>query len=153
MIHIQITEIIPQPAEVVFAYLTDPGKIAEYTQIATVITPLAGEWDDNPRAHLAARGWGNLAMGAVQEITESNPGRRYATRTVEDHGWLVAFSAWDLAEGGGATRVTVRHDIQLYSWLRLLTPLVSSLVRETVADEMARLKEELESSTTTREEA
>ena len=153
MIHIQITEIIPQPAEVVFAYLTDPRKIAEYTQIATDITPLESEWNDNPRAHVTARGWGNLVMAVTQEITENIPGRRYATRTVEDHGWLVAFSAWDLAEGGGATRVTVRHDLQLYSWLRLLTPLVSSLVRETVADEMARLKEELESITKTREEA
>lgn len=146
MIHIQVSELISRPAAQVFAYVTDPQKIAEYTQIPAETTRLAVEPGENPRVHVAAHGWGRLAMAATQEITEFIPGRRCATRTVEDHGWLVAFSQWDVTSEAGRTRVTVQHDIEPYSWLRLLAPLLTSLVRETVVDEMARLKEELEAN-------
>lgn len=151
MIHIQVSEWIAQPAAKVFGYITDPRKVAEYTQIPTETTRIAVDPGENPRAHVTARGWGRLTMSAAQEITEYLPGRRVALTTVEDHGWLVAFTQWDLTPEEGGTRVAVRHAIQPYGWLRVLAPLLTSLVRETVEDEMARLKEEVETSSSTAE--
>jgi uncharacterized membrane protein len=137
--------IIDRPAEEVFGFLSvrtnDPVRMASVTD---------SEWLD-PAAPMGVGRRGRMVMQAMgrreflDEVTEYEPGRRIAHRSVA--GLMVIHTACIVEPAGSGCRATVRYEPErLPGGIvgRLTAPLTARLVRRTFRADLARLKHILE---------
>jgi carbon monoxide dehydrogenase subunit G len=77
------------------------------------------------------------------EVTEFEPDRRLAIRG--GLGPLEGTLMYELEPAGGGTRLTNRADLQAHGLAKRAAPLAAGRIREAVAENLAKLKELLES--------
>jgi uncharacterized membrane protein len=137
--------IIDRPAEEVFGFLSvrtnDPVWMASVTE---------SEWLD-PAAPMGVGRRGRMVMQAMgrreflDEVTEYEPGRRIAHRSVA--GPMVIHTACIAEPAGNGCRATVRYEPERLPGGvvgRLTAPLTARIVRRTFRADLARLRDILE---------
>ena len=80
----------------------------------------------------------------VNEIVEHDPPRRLVMRSVKAPFPMTVTYEFESADGGAATRASVRVQGDAGGFYRLAAPLLSAQVRRSVAADLRRLKEHLE---------
>ena len=137
---------IARPPEEVFAYATDPSRLAEW-QESVVSTRIEGSGPPavGSRVVVTRRiGRGERAMTA--EMTELNPPRSWGVRGVDGPVRGNVKGTIDPLDDSARSRVTIELDLQGHGLGKLLVPLV---VRRQAQKEMPtnlrNLKERLES--------
>jgi len=137
--------VIDRPAEEVFGFLSvranDPVWMASVTE---------SEWLD-PAEPMGVGRRGRMVMQAMgrreflDEVTEYEPGRRIAHRSVA--GPMVIHTACLAEPAGTGCRATVRYEPERVPGevvSRLTAPLTARMVRRTFRADLARLKDILE---------
>jgi len=142
---IQASTIIHQPVERVFKFMWDPQIIRLWLPEPNESIPLAAETEQSGvRSRNKVRGWAGITLEYIQEIKEHIPNRKFYTQIHEIHGWIISQSHWDFETVATGTQVTVQHDVELHSWLRLASPILFPIAQKKVEGDLIRLKEILE---------
>jgi uncharacterized protein YndB with AHSA1/START domain len=135
---------IERPPEVVFAYVTDPARFAEWQGDVA-----SARWeDDGPSTvgsrFVTTRRIARREVGQVQEITELDSPRSWAARAVE--GPIRAHARITMAplRNGEASRVTFVLDFDGPGIGRLLVPQVRRIAAKQAPRSYQNLKERLE---------
>ena len=137
-----LTEIARPPAEV-FAYATDPGKLATW-QTNTVSAVVE---DDRPialgtRIREVHRAPGGKQLTSLVVVSEYEPGRVFALRMLEGALPIHARMTFDPAEVG--TRVQFDAHGRASGPMRLAEPFLSVMLKRQFAGYCATLKQVLE---------
>jgi uncharacterized protein YndB with AHSA1/START domain len=140
------TEIARTPAEV-FAYITDPTKLASW-QRNTVSVSQEG---DGPlavgtRLHEVHRAPGGKELESVVEVSELEPDRVFALRMIE--GPLPLDAHLTLEPTAGGTLLTFRGSGEPGGAMRLAGPLLRRALKRQFAQHCANLKRVLEGNPT-----
>jgi uncharacterized protein YndB with AHSA1/START domain len=143
MIDFEVKTVIDRPVNEVFAYVTDPAKLAAW-QTNTVA---AEQLDDGPlrrgsRLREVHRGPGGRELVSTVEVTELEQNRVFALHVLE--GALpidarIAFEAW-----AGGTLLRFRAYGQPRGPMRVAQPLLRPVLKRQFADYCAKLKQLLE---------
>ena len=142
---IQAITIIHQPVEKVFEFTWNPQTIHLWLPEPSESIPLATETEQAvTRSRNKVRGWAGITLEYIQETKEYVPNRRFYTRICEIHGWIISQSHWDFEMVAEGTQITVQHDVELRSWLRLVSPIFFLMAQKKVEGDLIRLKEILE---------
>ena len=123
---------IAQPPEVVFAYLADAENDPEWRPGVVEITRQHGEGVGTRYRQIM--GSGRRRINADIEITEYEPDRRLAFRTVV--GPVRPAGAYELTAADGGTRVRFSLRADLTGPKRLMAP----MVRKTMVSEVGNLE-------------
>jgi len=136
---------IARPPEEVFAYITDPSRLAEWQQ--SLVS--ADSEGDRPLASgtrvntIRRVGRGERTM--TMEVTSMNPPSSWAIRGVDGPVRMSVNGTIEPADGGARSRVEIELDLKGHGIGKLLVPLV---VRRQVAKEhpenLRNLKQQLE---------
>jgi uncharacterized membrane protein len=145
VMRVEASIIIDRPAEAVFRFLSvranDPVWMASVTE---------SEWLD-PAEPMRVGRRGRMVMqamgrrGFLDEVTEYEPGRRIAHRSVA--GPVVIHTACVAEPAGSGCRATVLYEPERLPGGvagRLTAPLTARMVRHTFRADLARLKDILE---------
>jgi uncharacterized protein YndB with AHSA1/START domain len=136
---------IARPPEEVFAYLDDLARHKEWqTQIVSSRVETEGPTRVGTRVS-ETRLMGKREQSATYEITEHDPPRRMAFRTLD--GPIRPFGAEivEPIDGGSRTRFTFELDFEAHGPGKMLLPLARSQARKQVPKDQQALKERLES--------
>jgi uncharacterized protein YndB with AHSA1/START domain len=124
---------IAQPPEVVFAYLANAENDAEWRPAVVEIARAGGE-GVGARYRQVVGGPGGRRIDADIEITEYEPDRRLAFRTVA--GPVRPTGTYELDRADGGTRVRFSLHADLTGAKRLMAP----MVRKAMASEVGNLE-------------
>ncbi len=139
------TEIERPPAEV-FAYVTDPGKLATWqTNTVSAVREDDGPLRVGSRLREVHRAPGGKELPSVVEVAELEPDRAFALRMVEGALPIHADIAFEPTTAGG-TRMRFRAHGQPTGAMRLAQPLLRRTLRKQFAEQCATLKRVLEGS-------
>jgi uncharacterized protein YndB with AHSA1/START domain len=133
---------IAQPPEVVFAYLANAENDAEWRPAVIEIARAHGD-GVGTRYRQVVGGPGGRRIDADIEITEYEPDRRLAFRTVAGPVRPTGTYELDPADGGTRVRFTLRAD--LTGPKRLMAPMVRKAMASEVAN-LENLKRKLEAN-------
>jgi uncharacterized protein YndB with AHSA1/START domain len=135
------TEIERPPADV-FAYATDPAKLATWqTNTVSAVPEGDGPLQVGTRIREVHRAPGGKELPSVVEVSEYEPDRAFALRVVEGVP-IHAHMTFDPAARG--TRVRFRAYGQPTGALRLAQPLLRRTLRKQFAEHCATLKRVLD---------
>jgi uncharacterized protein YndB with AHSA1/START domain len=142
MIDFTVATHIARPPRDVFAYATDPDKLASW-QTNTVS---ATRTDDGPygvgsRLREVHRAPGGKELESVVEVVRYEPDREFALE-VREGTPVHAHLSFDPADGG--TRMRFRAHGSLTGPSRLIEPLVGRMLRRQFTKQVATLKDVLE---------
>jgi uncharacterized protein YndB with AHSA1/START domain len=138
------SEIARPPGEV-FAYVTDPSRLAEWQEsVVSARTEGGGPPTVGSKAVTTRRiGRGERTM--TMEMTNIDPPRSWGVRGIDGPVRAIVNGTVDPLDGGARSRVTIELDFEGHGLGKLLVPLV---VRRQAQKEMPRnlqnLKERLE---------
>lgn len=137
---------IARSPEDVFAYVTDPTRLAEW-QESVVSTRLEGTGPPAVGSRvIVTRRVGRSERTMTAELTERNPPRSWAVRGIDGPVRGNVKGTIEPLEGGARSRVTIELDFEGHGIGKLLVPLV---VRRQAQKELPKnqqnLKERLES--------
>jgi len=142
---IQASTTISQPVERVFEFIWNPQNQRLWQPETIENLPLASEPGQAiGKSRTKVRGWAGLTMEVVEETKEFEVNRRVTAKTSEVHGWITSQNQWDFEPAAGGTQVSVRHEVELHGWLRLLGPLFLPAAQRKVENDLRRLKKILE---------
>lgn len=135
---------IERPPEVVFAYVTDPARFAEWQGD---VVRAGRAYEDPPvvgSRFVTTRRIARTDFGQVQEITELDPPRSWAARAVE--GPIRAHARITIAplRNGTASRVTFALDFDGPGLGRLLAPRVRRIAAKQAPRSYRNVKDRLE---------
>jgi uncharacterized protein YndB with AHSA1/START domain len=123
------TFLVEKPPEVVFAYLTDPAKVAEWQTAKTSVEQLT---DGPPRLGTRFRertkGPGGKEFDQIVEFTEFDPSRRVHVHVVE--GPYPVDGTWTFEPADSGTRVRFVAEGELKGVMRALQPLAKRMLRK-----------------------
>lgn len=144
MIDFTIETEIERPAGEVFAFVTDPGKLASW-QTSTVSAEIEG---DGPvrlgtRLREVHRGPGGKELPSLVEVTEYEPERRFSLDVIE--GALPVNARIGFEPTATGTRVAFNVHGQPGGAMRLLQPLLKIGLKRQFTEHLANLKRVLES--------
>jgi uncharacterized protein YndB with AHSA1/START domain len=142
MIDFTVETPIERPAHEVFAYATDPGRLATW-QTNTVSSELegAGPMGVGSRLREVHRGPGGKEFPSLVEVAEYEPGRVFALRVLEG---TPVHARMTFEPDGAATRLRFRAHGGLTGPMRLAEPLVGRMLRRQFTEQCATLKRVLE---------
>lgn len=145
MIDVTVETEIERPVGEVFAYATDPAKLASW-QTNTVSAEIEGEGPLGlgTRLREVHRGPGGKELPSLVEVTEYEPGRRFGLDVVEGSLPFGARIGFEPTEAG--TRVAFNVHGQPGGATRLLQPLLKVGLRRQFNEHLANLKRVLEDS-------
>jgi hypothetical protein len=147
MKQIKASTIIHQPVKKVFEFMWDPQTIRLWLPEPNEILPPASGADQSiVRTRNKVRGWAGITLEYIQETKELIPNRKFDTELRETHGWFNSQNHWDYKTVAEGTQVAVRHNVELHSWLRLVSPIFFPIARKKVEGDLIRLKNVLEKS-------
>jgi len=130
MATVELSVTIARPVADVYRVLTTPELTPRWSSNAIeehVTTP--GPLRVGTRRHATIRRFGGGTTENEIEVTELEPERRIAVRSVQAP---VPFtSTWSFTPVDGGTRVDWRWDFAMRGWLRLIDPLVGPAFRRT----------------------
>lgn len=142
-VDVTATTVIERPIHEVAAYAGDPSHAPEwYERISSA------EWLTDPpvrlgsRVRFAAKFLGR-PLDYVYEITEWTPGEQVAMRSVEGPFPMRTVYTWRPV-GERVTHMTLRNHGDPTGVARLLSPIVSRLMRRAMRGDLQRLRETLE---------
>jgi uncharacterized protein YndB with AHSA1/START domain len=136
------TDIERSPNEV-FAYATDPGKLATWqTNTVSAVQEGDGPMRVGTRLREVHRVPGGKEVPSVVEVSELEPDRVFGLRMVEGALPIHAHMTFDPTPGG--TRVRFRAYGQPTGAMRLAQPLLARTLRKQFAAHCATLKRVLE---------
>ena len=133
---------IARPADEVFAMLVEPDRLGEWTSMTD------GRWLTEHPHGAGSRAEATMRIGPFRrpfrwEVTDYQPNRRYAIRTLP--GGAVDWSGgYELESTGSTTIVKGYGDVRPNGLLRLLTPMLRAELPKEEAAELDRLKAILE---------
>jgi uncharacterized membrane protein len=136
-------EIGRRPEEV-FAYVDDLARHGEWQEhIVEVKSVTDGPTKVGSRATEVRRA-GGREITATYEITEHDPPRRFAFRSID--GPIRVVGRGTLEPAGESTRLTIELDFEGHGLVgKLLVPMARSQARKAVPKNQQQLKEKLES--------
>jgi uncharacterized protein YndB with AHSA1/START domain len=133
---------VARPPSEVFAYVTDPSKLADWQGTTAVEQLTDGPVRDGTRFHEVHERMGRR-LESVTEVTAFDPDRHFAIRIVE--GPVPIDGDWRFAPADGGTRIAFSASGSLSGAMRLLEPLIARTVRRQMRKDHERLKQALES--------
>ena len=138
----EMSTVVRRPVEEVFAVLADLANDPKWRR----------EWVDARKTSQDPLGVGSRSVlvgqflrwrtEAEYEVTESEPHRRAAWKTVRGPLPLTFFRSVERADGG--TKVTIGYDAEIHGLVKLLKPLVVTMGRRALAGDFPKLKELME---------
>jgi len=144
MATVETSVFIERPVEQVFAYTSDPARVAEW----------AGPVVESKQTSPGAVGVGTTStrvtqmlgrtMEATYEITEYEPNKAFADVTTSGPVQINSRLLFDAVDGG--TKVTIIGDLEPGGFFKLAEPLILRTARRQVAADAQTLKDLLESS-------
>jgi len=138
------TEIARSPAEV-FAYITDPGKLATWqTNTISAVAEPAGPLRPGTRIREVHRGPGGRELASLVEVSELEPDRVFALRMIE--GSLPVDGRISLEASERGTRMRFSAHGEPSGPLRFLQPLMRAALKRQFREHCATLKGVLETS-------
>jgi uncharacterized protein YndB with AHSA1/START domain len=144
MIDVTIDTEIERPPADVFAYATDPAKLATWqTNTVSAVQEGDGPLRAGTRIREVHRAPGGKELPSVVEVSEYEPDRVFALRVVEGVP-IHAHMTFDPAARG--TRVRFRAYGQPTGAMRLAQPLLRRTLRKQFAEHCATLKRVLETT-------
>jgi uncharacterized membrane protein len=144
VIRVGLTVQVDRPVEEVFAYLTDPERLAEWqTNIVSVTKETAGPVGPGTRFREVRRGPFGRRVESVVEVSAYEENRRFDLRIVS--GPLPIDGRNRFAPAGRGTRLHFVAEGELRGPLRLARPILARLVLRQFQADYARLVEALES--------
>jgi uncharacterized membrane protein len=144
VIRVGLTVQVDRPVEEVFAYLTDPERLAEWqTNIVSVTKETAGSVGPGTRFREVRRGPFGRRVESVVEVSAYEENRRFDLRIVS--GPLPIDGRNRFAPAGRGTRLHFVAEGELRGPLRLARPILARLVLRQFQADYARLVEALES--------
>ncbi|MPZ86065.1 MAG: SRPBCC family protein [Actinophytocola sp.] len=146
---IESTIDIACPADVVFAYATDPTRFPEWQKDVVRVRLAAGRPSTVGSTFTTTRWIGRTERTTTQEITEVVPPRRWAARGVDGPIRPSASITVDELDGGSTSRVTFTLDFEGHGIGVPLVPLVRRQAQKAAPGSYRNLKERLESGATT----
>jgi uncharacterized protein YndB with AHSA1/START domain len=137
---------IARPPEEVFAYVTDPSRLAEW-QESVVNTRMEGSGTPGVGSRVVVtRRIGRVERTMTSELTELSPPRSWAVRGVDGPIRGNVNGTIEPLDGGARSRVTIELDLQGHGIGKLLVPLVvRPQARREMPTNLRNLKERLES--------
>ena len=143
MIDFTVETRIDRPADEVFAYVTDPGKLSAW-QTNTVSATLEGPGPMGVGSRLREvhRAPGGKELPSLVEVTRYEPGRHFALRVIEGTPVHADMAFEPTAAGGTCFRF--RAHGALSGPMRLAEPFVGRMLRRQFTQQCATLKQVLE---------
>jgi uncharacterized protein YndB with AHSA1/START domain len=139
---------IARPPEEVFAYVDDPTRHGEWqSQLESVRVETDGPTRVGTRVAETRRVPGG-PREMHYEVTEHDPPRRVAFRVLDGPVRPVGRITFEPSDGG--TRYTVELDFEGHGFGKLIAPLAKRAARKQLPQDLARLKERLESGAVAR---
>ena len=137
---------IARPPEEVFAYITDPSRLAEWQQSLVGARPEGGGPLAAGSKVATTRRVGRGERTMTMEVASMSPPRSWALRGIDGPVRPIVNGAIEPLDEGARSRVTIELDFEGHGVGKLLVPLV---VRRQAAKEhpgnLANLKQQLES--------
>jgi carbon monoxide dehydrogenase subunit G len=137
---------IARPPEEVFAYVSDPSRLAEWQESVVSARAEGGGPPVVGSRAVTIRKIGRVERSMTMEMTNINPPRDWAVRGIDGPVRGVVNGTVEPLDDGARSRVTIELDFEAHGLGKLLVPLV---VRRQAQKEMPRnlqnLKERLES--------
>jgi carbon monoxide dehydrogenase subunit G len=134
---------VARPPEVVFDYLTDPARLAEWQTVKTSVEPLTdGPPGVGTRVRERMRGPAGRELEQIVEFTEFDRPRAFGTHIVE--GPAPIDGRWTFAPDGDGTQVHFVAEGDLPGPLRLLSPIAARVTRRQFAGYHENLRRNLE---------
>lgn len=138
------TEITRTPAEV-FAYVTDPTKLATWqTNTISAVAEDDGPLGLRSRLHEVHRAPGGKQLASVVEVGEFEPDRVFALDMVEGALSLNARMTFEPTAAGTRFEFSARG--QPTGWMRIAQPILRRTLKRQFAANCARLKQVLEAT-------
>jgi uncharacterized protein YndB with AHSA1/START domain len=137
---------ISRRPEDVFAYVTDPSRLAEWQESVVAV-----QSDEDAPVRVGSRAVvtrraGRREMKMTSEISGHDPPRSWAVRGVDGPVRGNVHGSIDALDDGARSRVTIELDLEGHGIGKLLVPLVvRRQAQKELPQNMQRLKERLES--------
>lgn len=132
----------PRSPEEVYAYLADFDNQAEWRFDVVSSELMSGEAGTPGARYRQLVKQGRKEVTSEVEVTEAEPHRRVAFRTVDD-GPVTVSGVWKIEPDGDGTRVDSEVAIEPHGFLKLIEPLMGPTLRKTAARYEAALAERL----------
>jgi uncharacterized protein YndB with AHSA1/START domain len=143
MIDFTVETPIDRPADEVFAYVTDPGKLTTWQTNTVSSTPEdPGPVRLGTRLREVHRGPGGKEFPSLVEVTGYEPGRRFELRVIE--GTPVHADMTFEPTAAGSTTLRFRAHGRLTGPARLTEPLLGRMLRRQFTQQCATLKRVME---------
>jgi uncharacterized protein YndB with AHSA1/START domain len=144
MIDFTIDTRIDRPVGDVFAYVTDPGKLASWqTNAVSAVHEGEGPLELGSRLREVHRAPGGKELASVVEVAELEPDRVFALTVVEGTPVHLRITFEPAARG---TLMKFRASGQLAGPMRILQPLLARTLKRQFTTHCANLKRVLENS-------
>ena len=141
MIQHEISVLINQPVEKVFAYLADAQNLRAWQADLLEHEPLTEGPIRVGARFREVRQTGPSKSDFQAEITAFEPNKRFSTKTITGPQATVDYAFH--AEQGG-TRVTYQFSLQTSGLMRLMEPLLAGSIKKDTEKDFQRLKQILE---------
>jgi uncharacterized protein YndB with AHSA1/START domain len=142
MNRIQIDYDIERSPEDVFGFLTDFNQLKRWRTMENFQLEPAGTARVGTRLHSKVKGMGQ-SMLFTNEIVELDPTRRvYRDRCLD--GTFLIQSAWQVEPHNGGSRLKWMTEFEPRGLMRLLTPILRRAIRQGQIEDLAKLKQLLE---------
>ena len=137
---------IARPPQEVFAYVTDPSRMAEWQESLVGARPEGGSPPAVGSTAIMTRRVGRSERTMTMQLTDFSPPKTWAARGIDGPIRAIVNGTVEPIDGGARSRVTIELDFEGHGLGKLLVPLV---VRRQAQREQPRnlrsLKERLES--------
>jgi uncharacterized protein YndB with AHSA1/START domain len=141
---VQQTFTIGRPPEVVFDYVSDPSKLAEWQTANRSVEQLTpGQPGRGARFRERTKPPGAREFEQITEFAEYERPRRLRVHVVD--GPQPIDGEWIFTASEGATIVTFTAEGELHGWMRFLGPVVRALLARNFAAYHRNLRANLES--------
>jgi uncharacterized protein YndB with AHSA1/START domain len=146
MIDFSIDTHIERPVGEVFAYSTDPARLATWqTNTVSAVREDDGPIGVGSRLREVHRAPGGKELESLVEVSEYEPGRTFGLHVLEGTP-VHARMTFEETDGGGGTLLRFAGHGQLSGGMRLMQPLLQRVLKRQFARQCATLKEILESA-------
>jgi uncharacterized protein YndB with AHSA1/START domain len=143
LIHVELTVVVDRPVEEVFAYVTDPAKLAEWQpNVISVSKETDGPMGPGTRLREVRRGPFGRSVEALVEVAEYEENRRFDLRIVS--GPLPIDGRNEFRPADGGTRIDFVAESRISGPFRLAEPILARALRRQFAGYYERLKQLLE---------
>ena len=144
MTEVSVEKLVARPRRAVAAYASDPANDADWIGALTEVRVLTDPPFGVGSRVLRVASFLGRRIEYVNEVTELDPGRRLAMRSVEAPFPMTVVYEWEDA-GDGATRMRIRAGGDASGFYRVAGPLLSRAVRRGIEGDLERLRRALES--------